>query len=194
MTSLKPFANKVIAVSGAASGIGFGIAQYLVDRGAILSLADVQHQALETAVAGITARDPENNILSTKVDVRKSQEVKEWISKTVERLRRLDGAANIAGVATKNNQWNAIGETDDDVWDFVIDTNLKGTIYAMREQLEVLQDGGSVVNASSVAGFRALPSVGCAPYVASKHGIIGASKAAAYEYGKRNIRVNCICP
>lgn len=99
-----PLANKVIAVTGAASGIALATAKVLYERGASLSLADLQKDRLEANVAAITggSSDAGSRILTTAVDVRSSDSVDEWIKKTVEKFGRLDGAANLAGVIGPN--------------------------------------------------------------------------------------------
>lgn len=84
-------------------------------------------------------------------------------------------------------------QTDED-WKQVIDINLSGTIYSMREELKHLNDEGSIVNASSVLGVRSAPDAGGASYVAGKHAVLGITRQAAREYGHRNIRVNCVNP
>ena len=95
-----PLSNKVIAVTGAASGIALATSKLLFERGAILSLADLQKDRLDANVATITGGSPdaESRILTTAVDVRSSASVDAWIKKTVEKFGRLDGAANLAGV------------------------------------------------------------------------------------------------
>jgi NAD(P)-dependent dehydrogenase (short-subunit alcohol dehydrogenase family) len=94
-----PLSNKVIVVTGAASGIGLATSKILFERGASLSLADLQKERLDAAVATITggSNDTESRILTTAVDVGSSDSVDEWIKRTVEKFRRIDGAANIAG-------------------------------------------------------------------------------------------------
>ena len=96
--------NKVIAVTGAASGIALATSKILYERGAILSLADLQKDRLDSNVATISggSSDAKSRILTTAVDVRSSDSVDEWIKKTIEKFGRLDGAANLAGVIGAN--------------------------------------------------------------------------------------------
>lgn len=85
-----------------------------------------------------------------------------------------------------------VKDFDSDEWDFVMDVNLKGLMHCMRAELEVMAYNGSIVNATSVAGFEGFANN--AAYSASKHGVIGLSRSAAKEVGRQGIRVNCIAP
>ncbi|TDZ19121.1 3-oxoacyl-[acyl-carrier-protein] reductase FabG [Colletotrichum orbiculare MAFF 240422] len=186
------FYGKVVAVTGAASGIGRAVAIYLASRGASLAISDVQGNSLEETVSQVTAINPGARVKSTVVDVRKPDQVKNWIENTVLQFGHLDGAANIAG--TGGTTLTRLEDQTDEDWNLVIDVNLSGTMFCMREQLKHLSDGGSIVNASSVLGLRSSLSHGISAYVASKHGVLGLTRNAAREYGHRNIRVNCVNP
>lgn len=190
MPALKPFAEKVIAITGAASGIGRAVAVYLANRGASLAISDVQRDALTKISGELSAAG--TRVEATVVDVSNPEQVKEWIEKTVKTFGKLDGAANIAGIGGSTMD-RLEAQTDED-WKQVIDINLSGTMYSMREELRHLNDGGSIVNASSVLGLRSAPDAGGASYVASKHAVLGITRQAAREYGHRNIRVNCVNP
>jgi NAD(P)-dependent dehydrogenase (short-subunit alcohol dehydrogenase family) len=188
--SLKPFAEKVIAVTGAASGIGRAVAVYLANRGASLAISDVQKDALTKLSGELSAAGA--RVEATVVDVSNPGQVKDWIEKTVKTLGKLDGAANIAGIS--GSMVDRLEAQTDEDWKLVIDINLSGTMYSMREEIKHLKDGGSIVNASSVLGLRSAPDPGSASYVASKHAVLGITRQAAREYGHRNIRVNCVNP
>jgi NAD(P)-dependent dehydrogenase (short-subunit alcohol dehydrogenase family) len=190
MASPTPFAGKVIAVTGAASGIGLATAHYLALRGASLSLADLNVKPLSDAKASIQKECPKAQILTTTLNVTKAADVNAWIATTISTFHKLDGAANLAGVFSPSG--NAITEMDDGEWDAVISVNLTGVMYCLRAELKVLEKGGSIVNASSVAGL--VGSSGYAAYTASKHGVVGLTRSAAREEGGRGVRVNCICP
>jgi NAD(P)-dependent dehydrogenase (short-subunit alcohol dehydrogenase family) len=154
MASLTPFEGKVIAITGAASGIGLATAQYLAIRGATLSLADIKEEALEFAVASIRLVAPTARVLATAVDVRRPAEVQEWISATVKQLAKLSGAANLAGVIGKSIGLVGVDDLEDAEWDFIVDVNLKGIFNCLRAELKAIEDGGSIVNAASIAGLR----------------------------------------
>ncbi|KAL3486869.1 hypothetical protein BJX62DRAFT_241555 [Aspergillus germanicus] len=184
--------NKVIVLTGGASGIGRATALLLASLGARLSIADLQQEALESVAKEIKAAGY-GDVLTTKVDVRQADAVEAWIQETVKWAGRIDGAANLAGVIGKSIGLAGIKETDSEEWDFIMDVNLKGLMHCMRAELKVLADKGSVVNAASIAGLMGFPRN--AAYCASKHGVIGLSRSAAKEVGSsQGIRVNCIAP
>jgi len=178
--------GKVIAITGAASGIALAVSRLLASRGAILSLADLNQSGLDATLSSLEGKGH----ITTVVDVRKSSEVNAWIEKTVKELGKLDGGCNLAGVHTGKGATLA-NETDEH-WDFIMDVNAKGVFYCMRAQLNAMSDGGSIVNAASVAGIRGLANSSL--YVASKHAVVGMTRSAARENGSRNIRINAIAP
>jgi NAD(P)-dependent dehydrogenase (short-subunit alcohol dehydrogenase family) len=182
--------NKVIVITGAASGMGLETAKLLASKGAKVSLADVQEEALLKAAAEIGKSG--GKVMATVVDVRNRQQVEDWIKKTVEKLGKLDGAANLAGVIGKHINITPIEKVDDDDWDFVVGVNQKGLLNCLRAQIPYFNDNGSIVNAASVAGLIGFKKN--AAYVASKHAVVGLTKTAAKELGHRQIRCNCFCP
>jgi NAD(P)-dependent dehydrogenase (short-subunit alcohol dehydrogenase family) len=184
------FENKVIVITGAASGMGLETAKLLSSKGAKVSLADVQEKPLNEAVEAITSAG--GTAIGTIVDVRNRAQVEAWIKKTVDTFGKLDGAANIAGVIGKNIGVTPIEEFEDDEWEFVVGVNQTGLFNCLRAQIPHLNEGASVVNASSVAGLIGFPRN--AAYVATKHAVIGLTKTAAKELGPRGIRCNCFCP
>ncbi|KAL3477272.1 hypothetical protein BJX99DRAFT_257529 [Aspergillus californicus] len=183
--------NKVIALTGGASGIGRATALLLASLGAKLSIADQQAEAL-AAVAKEIKDAGHGDVFTKTIDVRKPASVDAWVTETVKWGGRIDGAANLAGVIGKSIGLSGIVDTDSEEWDFIMDVNLKGLMHCLRAELKVLSDNGSVVNAASIAGLMGFPKN--AAYCASKHGVIGLSRAAAKEVGEKGIRVNCIAP
>lgn len=183
--------GRVVAVTGGASGIGLATAFLLASRGATLSLADVSEAGLEAASQAIKSKH-DVEVLTFPLDVRNTQQVDTWIQETIVRFGKLDGSANIAGVIPKNIGLGGIADMEEDDWDFVIGVNLTGVMHCMRAQMRVISDGGSIVNAASIAGLQGRPNN--AAYTASKHGVIGLTKSAAKEVGQRGVRVNSFAP
>jgi NAD(P)-dependent dehydrogenase (short-subunit alcohol dehydrogenase family) len=183
--------GKVIAITGAASGIGLETAKLLAERGALVSLADVQEKALDEVAAAIKAANSEAKVITSVVDVRNQESVNQWIAKTVKEFGKLDGAANLAGVFKARPNSSIEGDTDD-MWNWIIQINLMGVLNCMRAQIPQLGKGGSIVNAASILAIQG--ASGSAAYSASKHGVLGLSRSAAKDVGKRGIRVNCFAP
>lgn len=128
-------------MTGAASGIGLATAQLLAERGAVLSLSDVNAEGLESALKTL---EGEGHFV-TVLDVRSSAKVNEWIDETVRRLGGLDGAANVAGVEREGGRH--LADSRDEDWDFVMGINGSGVFHCLRAQLnKMLKTGGSIVS------------------------------------------------
>lgn len=184
--------GKVIAITGAGSGIGAATARECAKRGASLSLCDINTAQLDKVVSELRGQGVK--VTGAKVDVSKSSEVDAWIADTVKQFGRLDGAANVAGVEGPpgGKVFANIVDISDEHWDFIMDINLKGVFYCLRAQLRAMDRGASILNVASMAGLMGRP--GIAAYSSSKHGVVGLTRTAAKEVGERGIRVNALAP
>ncbi|KAM5356758.1 hypothetical protein ACJ41O_003404 [Fusarium nematophilum] len=189
-SAAKSFSGRVIAITGAARGIARGAAVYLAERGATLSLSDVAEEGLGQLRDEINKSFPDVKVIIEVVNVADAASVDRWIKRTVKEFGSLHGAANFAGVL--HNTTAKFTDIRDQDWHRVIDINLTVTMYSMRSELSVMSDGGSIVNASSVAALRGGPGV--VAYAASKAGVISLTTSAAKEVGSRDIRANALCP
>lgn len=184
------FTGKVYAITGGASGIGLETAGLLLQRGACVSVCDIQEDALAqlrtTLACGI------DRLLVQRVDVRNRTDVEAWIRDTIQTFGRLDGSAHLAGVIPQSHNISNVVDQDDDEWDFVFDVNVKGVMNCMRAVLPHLGTGASIVNAGS--GLSLQGRGAAAAYAASKHAVVGLTSSVAKEVGERGIRVNCVAP
>lgn len=133
-TNLK---GKAIAVTGAASGIGRATAKMLAERGAILAIADLNGEALETVVSELKSSGAV--VTGTVLDVRDAKKVEEWITDIVERDGRLDGAANLAGVIGPSTGISLIEDYPYSEFEFILDVNMKGIFNCLRAELKAMK-------------------------------------------------------
>lgn len=141
--------GKVLAVTGAGSGIGLATVKILAERGAIVAASDITQSGLEALKTHFTQQGT-TSFLVTKVDVSKRAEVESWIDQIVTKFGQLDGAANVAGYIGKDHGVKAVSELDDEEWDQIMAVNLKGCMFCLRKELQHIVDGGSIVNVASI--------------------------------------------
>jgi NAD(P)-dependent dehydrogenase (short-subunit alcohol dehydrogenase family) len=183
--------GKVIAISGAAGGMGAATAAVLASRGARLSLADVDIKAVELVADNIRTKY-QTKVFTSQVDVTKTQQVDQWIEATVEKCSKLTGAVNMAGILGKEFGVKSAHEVSDEEFDLVMSVNTRGLMACQRAELRVLEDGGSIVNIASVSAKVGFPK--SIAYAASKSAVLGLTRVAAAESGGRKIRVNAVAP
>ncbi|MDQ3442970.1 MAG: glucose 1-dehydrogenase [Chloroflexota bacterium] len=184
--------GKVILVTGAASGIGLVATRMFAAEGAKVVAADVNAAGLELAMAGL---DPglAESVLAVAGSVTESDDVARIIAEGVERFGKLNVLYNNAGIMPEAD--TSVIKTSEDVWDQVLDVNLKSIFLVCKHGIPALIDagGGSVIN---IASFVAL--VGCTnpqdAYTASKGGVLALTRSLAVQYGPQGVRVNAICP
>jgi NAD(P)-dependent dehydrogenase (short-subunit alcohol dehydrogenase family) len=128
-----------IAITGAASGMGLATAQLLASRGAIISLADINEEALKTATASLSG----GKHIYQAVDVSKSESVNFWIQKTLDTFGKLDGAVNMAGIIAEPTP---LTEYTDEVWDRMFAVNTRGVFNCLRAELKAMKEGASIVS------------------------------------------------
>ena len=184
------FQGKVALVTGGSSGMGQATAIAFAREGAKVVLVGVKDVTGGKETEELI-KQAGGEATFIRADVSQAAEVEALVNRTIELYGRLDCAYNNAGIPGSHMKTADCTEAG---WDHTISVNLKGIWLCMKyEILWMLEHGGgAIVNAASVGGIRPLP--GNADYVASKHGMVGLTQAAAREYAGDGIRINVICP
>jgi NAD(P)-dependent dehydrogenase (short-subunit alcohol dehydrogenase family) len=186
----KTFEGKVVVITGGSSGIGRATALAFAAEGARVAIGSRRAPEGEETVRLIERHGGEASFVVTDVSV--PEQAQALVEAAVGRWQRLDCAVNSAGI--EGTPFVPVTDYSIDVWDQVIDVNLKGVFLSMKYQVPHLlkQPGSAIVNVSSVAGL--IGGIGGVAYHASKHGVIGLTRTVAMEYASKGLRVNVVCP
>jgi len=184
--SMKQLKDKVAIVTGGASGIGKAIVELFVKEGAKVVIADLNDKLGHELVNSLG----EGNVLFVKADASSAEDNKRIVDAAIENFGHLHIAVNNAGISGPTAP---VGEYQIESWDKVIAINLNGVFYGMHYQLpEIEKVGGSIINMASILG--AVGFANSSAYVAAKHGVVGLTKTAAWEYGTKGVRINAVGP
>ena len=186
--TLNYYKNKVVIVTGGASGLGRSLCEELGRYGAKVVVTDINEQGAKDVARSIKSSG--GTAEAMRLDVSKQKDVEAVINKTAEKYGRLDLMFNNAGIAI-------IGELRDmntEKWNRIISINLMGVIYGTSAAYQIMIDQGygHIINISSLAGI--VPFVGSNAYGVAKHGVYGLSRGLRTEAAGLGVRVSVVCP
>jgi len=184
--------GKTAIVTGAASGIGLGIATALAEAGANVVMADIQKAAVEAAAHGLSGTN--KRVMPVRIDVTQEQSVVDALAEAEQKFGKLHIACNNAGVPMHGTRMIDVPPGD---WEFVIGVNIWGIIHGIRHFVPaILRHGeaGHIVNTASVAGFQNRRGTNQGPYSMSKYAALSLSEALEHELEGTNVGVSVLCP
>lgn|SRR5690606_5585320 len=182
---MKRLENKVAVITGGAGSIGKQTAKVFLDEGAKVFLVDLNEDELKNAVEELGGE----NVQYCVADVSKSSDVQSYVNQAVAANGKIDVFFNNAGI---EGLVKPIEDYPEEVFDKVIAVNVKGVWLGAKYVLPQMNDGGSMIISSSVAGLNGSPGVSA--YITSKHAVVGVMRATAVEAAPRKIRVNSVHP
>ena len=183
------FIGKIALVTGGSSGIGRATALAFAAHGASVVVASRRAEESQETVRQIVAAG--GRAIFVRTDVAQAAQVEALVARTVAEYGALDFAFNNAGI--EGTAFVPVQHYKEDEWDAVMDTNVKGVFLSMKYELpHIVARKGAIVNMASVAGLKG-SRIGAA-YVASKHAVVGMTKAAALEYADKGVRINAVAP
>lgn len=183
------FQEKVVVITGAARGIGFAAARLFAREGAMVLINDLHESAVAEAVT--TIRSEGGNAHGLLADAADEQQVRSAVSRVVREHGRVDVLVNNAGIMVRGTT----EELSSSAWRNGMAVNLDAVFHwsqAVACESMIPRQHGAIVNVASLAGLVAIPNA--ATYVASKHAVVGLTKALAIDWGRHGIRVNALCP
>lgn len=181
----KRLEGKVALITGGTGGIGKETMKLFLKEGAKVAVVGRNEDKLKEI------KDEFKDVLTVRADVSKEEEVKNYVDKTVKEFGKIDIFFNNAGM---EGQVAPLVEQTVEDFKQVLDVNVIGVFLGLKHVIPVMKEhgSGSIINTSSVAGLGGQPNL--SPYIASKHAVVGLTKAAAVEYSSDQIRVNSIHP
>ena len=184
------FKDKVVLITGAGSGIGAAAAKAFAAQGARVALAGQRLEPLQEVAAAINSAGGET--VAIQADVTRADDCERMVAATVEAFGRLDVAFNNAGVAEPEPALTA--DLPVDVYRQVMAVNADGVFHSLRAELPAMlaSGGGAIVNNASLLGLQAFPYQFA--YTASKHAVVGMTRAVATEYAGQGVRCNGVAP
>jgi NAD(P)-dependent dehydrogenase (short-subunit alcohol dehydrogenase family) len=182
--------GKVAVVSGAGTGVGKATTKRLFSEGCKVVLIGRERSRLTKVISELNGK---KNLLAVKADITKEADVINVIEETVSAFDTIDILINNAGIINDPTEFHKM---TDDQWMSLINTNLIGTFRTTKAILPIMmeQNGGSIVNISSLQGIRSIVNVPLSVYGVTKAGVIMFTRAIAVEYGEYGIRSNCVAP
>jgi len=185
---MKDLANKVAFVTGAASGIGLGIATALAQSGAKVMLADIEKDALDKAVAELKKTNAA--VDGVVVDVSLRSAIEEAAAKTVKRFGKVHILVNNAGIGGEMGfeRWTNAG------WDWIMGVNLMAVVYGVQAFVPLMRQHGEGGHITSTASMAGIVATGAAQYGLTKHAVVAFSEAIRMDLAQYDIGVSVLCP